>query len=449
MLEVSILRRIYKPERGVLVRAAAAVVAAGFLLAQFGFTASAGDNTANTQYAYERAQDFLSGAANTGIAADITTQPQSKPTQEGIATVTPAAPAAPSATPGIAATQSKEKAAVAAQKTETKNKKMVGFHSLVYNRQNLAALADFAVRYLAPMGVNTLIVEIDDRFQFKSHPELSGGDITAADARAFSKKVKAAGMDVVPLYECLGHQGAGGERDALLTAHPELDETPWVGRDAGLPEFYTPAWCASNDTVYDYVLPAIDELISAFGATTFHVGMDEVFEIGLCDKCKDTPKSVLFAQTVKRLHDHLAAEGVKMMMWGDRLLDGKVINHTWEADVLGTHGAISKIPKDIIIADWHYERTKYPSVGIFLDKGFSVLPACWKDPVAAVNFLKSAEKQAASRGKQSAMMGMLITDWGVMPTDLAHAMNAPYNSLNSNEKGLRDTLKAVMKSLAK
>ena len=70
-----------------------------------------------------------------------------------------------------------------------------------------------------------------------------------------------------------------------------------------------------------------------------------------------------------------------MLMWGDRLIDANVMKYgKWEASENGTAPAIDLIPKDIIICDWHYEqRTDYPSVRYFQEKGFRVWPAGWNN----------------------------------------------------------------------
>ncbi len=117
----------------------------------------------------------------------------------------------------------------------------------------------------------------------------------------------------------------------------------------------------------------------------------------------------MFAGVVNALHRHLVEEkGVEMLMWGDRLLDaGKFRYGAWEASKTGSHRAIARIPKDIIICDWHYEpRADYPSVRFFQEQGFRVLPSTWKNVDAAVALIQCARKDATPR-----MQGVLFTGW--------------------------------------
>ena len=90
------------------------------------------------------------------------------------------------------------------------------------------------------------------------------------------------------------------------------------------------------------------------------------------------------------------------------MLDNAVMGYgEWESAINHTHSAIDRIPKDIIICDWHYElRDDYPSVRYFQEQGFRVLPAPWKKPDAAVALIRCARKDATDK-----MLGVLFTGW--------------------------------------
>ncbi|HEY0866221.1 MAG TPA: hypothetical protein VGE01_02520, partial [Fimbriimonas sp.] len=161
----------------------------------------------------------------------------------------------------------------------------------------------------------------------------------------------------------------------------------------------------------------IDELVDAFQADAFHVGMDEVFIISsdACPRCKGVPTATIFAEAVNDLHKHIAGKRkLEMMMWGDRFLDGKATGYgEWEAATNGTHTAIDRVPKDIVMCDWHYERrTDYPSIKIFADKGFRVWPSSWKNDGAAD--LLALAGRSAPGGK---VVGHLVTTWGAVKAE--------------------------------
>jgi hypothetical protein len=194
----------------------------------------------------------------------------------------------------------------------------------------------------------------------------------------------------------------------------------------------------------------IDELIEAFEADAFHVGMDEVMIAASwkCPRCKGKDPAEWFAKAVNDLHEHLVREkGLTMLMWGDRLLDDKVMNfgNGYEASRNGTAGAIDLIPKDIIICDWHYPlRDEYPSVTYFQEKGFRVLPASWRNVEAAEALVEYAHGNPTER-----MLGHLCTSWTLEPGGFARALLGEEQSDQVSEwaVGGAAALKACMKKL--
>jgi hypothetical protein len=98
-----------------------------------------------------------------------------------------------------------------------------------------------------------------------------------------------------------------------------------------------------------------------------------------------------------------------MLMWADRFIDGaKYKMGKWEASENGTYPAIDMVPKDIIMCPWHYTlRDSYPSIPVFLEKGFRVLPTSWNKPDAAQKLI------SYSMGlKNRNMLGHIFTTWG-------------------------------------
>ena len=95
-----------------------------------------------------------------------------------------------------------------------------------------------------------------------------------------------------------------------------------------------------------------------------------------------------------------------MFMWGDRLIDGEKYKYgMWENYKNGTESAIDMIYREIIICDWHYKRMpSYPTVDMFLEKGFRVLPSSKKNEEAIESLIKHSFKLNHPR-----MLGHLFT----------------------------------------
>lgn len=307
----------------------------------------------------------------------------------------------------------------------TKDNPFVGFHTRIGEHTAVEPMIKLIEEGLAPLGFNAVILEFNPGFSYKCFPEYSNGTITAEDCKKIKEVCDKHRIEVIPLFQCLSHQSGNG-KDAsawpLLKAHPEFCETPNVPDDAEWPDFYQHSWCASNYDIYKYIFPMMDEIIEALDAKTVHIGMDEVFEIAdeNCPHCKGKDPAVLFADTVKYIHDHLTQKGIKMMMWGDRLLNADELGYQmWEADKFGISPAFDmedKVTRDITITDWHYDyhSSGYPSIEKFMKAGFDVIPAIGSTSSQAEHFWKFAIENIYLGNKyhwKGHLVGLLFTQW--------------------------------------
>jgi len=326
----------------------------------------------------------------------------------------------------------------------------------VHLRVKDASVTDKLIQYiregLSPLGVNLLCLEFNPGYNFLCFPELATGSFGREQAQRVAAAAKEEGISIVPLFMCLGHQGWRFRKNVLLKLHPEFDETPDVPEDGDAKntpdlEFYCHSWCASNDDVYKYVFPMMDEIMEDFGSNILHVGMDEVFSLAeeTCPRCNGKSRAELFARTVNILHDHITKEkGWRMMMWADRLNNGEAFGYgAWEGDIWGTWHAVDMIPNDIILADWHYEMNEKGFAGIeaLLEKGFAVLPAGWRSLKQARFLLDEALKYASSskdKGYAGVMAGMMITCWSEANGDLLDTLLECLKAREQNEEA-KDT----------
>lgn len=310
---------------------------------------------------------------------------------------------------------------------------IIGFHTIIAEHESTDSLIRLIEEGLAPKGVNTLILEM--RYAFRCFPEYATGTVTYEDAQRIADTCETHGIRLVPLLPCLGHQSTGKRwvPYPIFQAHPELLERQDIQEGTDWPDFMGHSWCASNDAVYDYFFPMIDEMAEACRAQAFHVGLDEVFEIGSCGRCRDTAPDALFARTVKKLHDHLAEKNLTMMMWGDRLLDSLAMGYSmWEGDRFGMHPALHRtceVTRDIILCDWHYEwhSAGYPSVETFVREGFSTVPSFYTNAENAAHFwLHALEAHYLGKKYQwpGKLGGLLCTNWRALDAESVSNMLA-------------------------
>ena len=279
----------------------------------------------------------------------------------------------------------------------------------------------FIEEELVPARFNLLILRVDWNYAYETHPELRDPNpLTRADVKRIVELCRQHGIRLVPQINLLGHQSWAETTHALLREYPQFDETPSVktadyGPWPNADSLYCKSYCPLHPEVHDVVFAVVDEVCDAFEADAFHAGMDEVFYIGMdeCPRCKDHDHSELFAGEVTLIRDHLAGKGRQLMIWGDRLLDGRTTGlGEWEASYNDTWRAIDMIPKDVFICDWHYERADLSAV-YFAMKGFAVAECGYRDPSICLQqiddllrFRRQASPETAER-----LQGYIHTIW--------------------------------------
>lgn len=290
-----------------------------------------------------------------------------------------------------------------------------GLHLAAPGRKaDLPMALEFIRTVLPKEGVNTLILEFNYQFDYRSRPGFAEPSaLGAEEVRQLAEACRAAGIELIPQINCLGHQSWGQNTGRLLQRHPEFDETP--GKYPNNKGIYCRSYCPRHPEVHAVLFDLIDELARACQARSFHVGMDEVFILGDadCPRCRGSNPADLFAEEVQRLHAHLKQIGCRMWMWGDRFLDGKATGiGKWEASENGTHPALHKVPKDIVICDWHYEKA-YPTPQFFATNGFAVVACPWRNATVATGQLAHIRALRAHSDPAVAAraLGMVQTTW--------------------------------------
>jgi hypothetical protein len=279
----------------------------------------------------------------------------------------------------------------------------------------------FIEEELAPRKVNTLILRVDYRYQYKTHPELADSfSLSRSDVKKMVNACKKKNISIIPQINLLGHQSWANHTHRLLAVYPQFDETPeikmpekyeWPNGD----NLYCKSYCPLHPEVHQVIFDLVDEICDVFETNAFHAGMDEVFYLGndKCPRCSGRDKAELFANEVRLIHDHLAQKKRTLWIWGDRLIDGKTTGlGIWEASYNNTYRAIDMIPKDVVICDWHYERADKTPV-YFAMKGLHVVTCPFRKPDLAVKQVEDMVKfrKESSNAMRDKFFGMMQTVW--------------------------------------
>jgi hypothetical protein len=296
-----------------------------------------------------------------------------------------------------------------------------GFCIAVPGSDRIDEFVKFINEELAPRKVNTLILRVDYKYQYESHPELrDSAALSKADVKKMVEACHKNQIQIIPQVNLLGHQSWASKLNNLLTVYPQFDETPEVQlpKDYKWPNadgLYCKSYCPLHPEVHPIVFALMDEICDAFETDAFHAGMDEVFYIGddKCPRCSGRDKAELFAGELNLIRNHLALKNRKLWIWGDRLIDGKTTGMgMWEASMNNTYRAIDLIYKDVVICDWHYERPDQTAV-YFATKGLSVVTCPWRNPEIGVKQTQDMYRYRASVTPEmkDRFLGMMQTVW--------------------------------------
>jgi hypothetical protein len=322
--------------------------------------------------------------------------------------------------------------------------------------EGLERFLTFIEKELAPAHFNMLILRVDWGYEYVSHPELRGSNpLSKADIKRIVAVCRKHGIAIAPQVNLLGHQSWAKHTGNLLAAYPELDETPhvktenftdWPNPDG----LYCKSYCPLHPDLHRIVFAIMDEVTDVFETDLFHAGMDEVFYIGdpHCPRCAGHDKAELFAGEVTKLHNHLSLNGKRLLIWGDRLIDGRMTGiGEWEASMNNTHRAIDLIPKDVFICDWHYERAEKTPV-YFAMKGFDVAICPWRKPDIALAELADmiGFRQGSTPAMSKRFRGIIATVWSGNEAFLQSYYTPSPATANASEAA---TLRALIEAFRK
>lgn len=291
-------------------------------------------------------------------------------------------------------------------------------------------------------GYNTLVMELGGAMEYKSHPEINeawvrycklfrdyqgqsldvqhsakwaknsihcenggGSWIPQEEIKKMIAYCKERDIEIIPEVPCLSHS------DYLLQAHPEFAENT----EDVLPD----AYCPQNPGIYQLLFELLDEIIALFGPKTIHIGHDELYTIGLCEKCRGKDPVELFSEDIKKIYRYLKDRGIQTMLWSDKLLNahskrgkdwggayrtiysektGEFLHHVPEL-----YPAIDKIPKDVKIMHWYWS-VRMELEEEFLTRGFWTVYG---------NFAPGGFPEWGRRFQQG-IQGFCISNWSRM-----------------------------------
>lgn len=303
-----------------------------------------------------------------------------------------------------------------------------GVHIALPARKDIPFLKKFIREVAVPMRYNSVIIQVSAAMRYDNYPEINatwlrsienykkglwpkpahygfiGGDILEkSEVAEICDYIRSFGLEVVPEVQCLSHT------QYITTAYPELaevDQNKDVKRfedlyagDEGAHSFYHHNMCPLHEEYYDYVFGIADEVVEVMKPERYlHMGHDEVFLMGACEKCAEVDKAKLFGDEVTKLNEYVKSKNLTMMIWSDMLQGERRFG-----EVYSTPEAINYIPKDIKLLDftWYF----HPELDLedkLLANGFEV---------SFGNMYSSHFTRYDSRSKKKGILGGQVSTW--------------------------------------
>lgn len=239
--------------------------------------------------------------------------------------------------------------------------------------------------------------------------------------RALVQEIEDMGMEAIPMMNHLGHAAAcrvsGGK-------HVVLDQNP------RLATLFSPdgwSWNIKNEKVLRLLRDVRRELYEIFpGSGYFHLGCDEAYSYEKGDEDQRMMREFLHD-----LIEEVKAEGKRPIIWGDMLLNADAVGVADRREntnhdncyfcgcdtVENAEKMIAAIPRDTVIADWHYDVLEAPvKTSIYLrDKGFDVLGVPW--------FKNENCRAYVDTVKAHGLFGLMVSTWHTLAEKMPHIVS--------------------------
>lgn len=279
----------------------------------------------------------------------------------------------------------------------TKEFQVKGFHlDLRIQVMTPKALRNFA-KELADFGMNTLVLEWEATYPYQKHATISNElSYTREEVTSFIDYCETLGIEVIPLQQCFGHVEYILRNDRYSHLKEDRKEISQL----------CPLEIVDNKNLFTDLFK---DMASMHKSDYIHIGGDETYLLGHCDKCAakaaEVGKSKLFVDYMKMMCEIVLDLGKKPIMWADI-----VLMHPEAADELS---------KETIFIDWNYgwKTNHFGDVGNLQQKGFEF----WGSPALrshpdnwyVINWKKHFNNQRdfIPYARKAGYKGLVMTSW--------------------------------------
>lgn len=215
---------------------------------------------------------------------------------------------------------------------------------------------------LARYKINAVVFEFEDKLRYQRQPLVGAPQAISIDEMAaLTRYARERHIEITPLVQGLGHA-------TFILKHQEY---------ANLREISWNRWafCPLNEGTYQVLFDLYRDAIDATpGSKYLHIGGDEVWNIGLCPRCKPTcdkeGRAALNLYWLKRVCEFAEANNRIPIFWDDMpfqtagLLESMddenmpaaVVAEKWAKGIPKLDSLLADFPKNCIYMRWNYSR---------------------------------------------------------------------------------------------
>ena len=254
------------------------------------------------------------------------------------------------------------------------------------------------VRKLKAGGINTLVMEWEATYPFQKYPLIANQyAYTKEEIGSFMQLCDSLKLDVMPLQQSFGHVEYILRNYRFASLREDQRDFSQV--------------CPSEAVADKALFTALfTELAKTHNSRYFHIGGDETYLLGHCEKCQKKAKeeglSKLYIDYIRMLCDIVISLGKRPVLWADIALKHPE--------------AIGLLPKETVFIDWNYgwDLNQFGDLGNLLKSGYEI----WGAPsirssydnyyLSQWNVHFNNLRDFVPAVRKLGYRGMVLTSWG-------------------------------------
>jgi hypothetical protein len=295
-------------------------------------------------------------------------------------------------------------------------------HFCVFPETELWELQRF-VRFCGALKYTHLVLEFWGMLRYDCLKELSWScGFTKEEVAPIIKEANDLGLEIIPMFNHWGHASAGR---VMHGKHVVLDQNPSLQT-----YFSEDGWCwdISKSKVKDLLRSVRAELIELCGeGSYFHVGCDEAYNFEFTQENMD-----FICDFINEISAEMSTQNRRIIAWGDMFLyryahyNPKNIYACNAPSPEVEEYLLSRLDKEIIIADWQYDAKYFPveTASVFTDAGFDCMLCPWDTGSSVV-------EACIMTARDKSLMGIMHTTWHTLSSGMHYVLLSAVKSFDS------------------